>query len=89
VNTGYKISSNILCEHLQPHMDNIFGKCQCWFRNGNSTIDQIQSMRQILEKNSEYGISRLHLFVDLKAACDTIRGNKLLEALKEFKIPQN
>jgi hypothetical protein len=44
-------------------------------------------MRQILEKNSEYGISRLHLFVALKAACDTIRGNKLLEALKEFRIP--
>jgi hypothetical protein len=45
-------------------------------------------MRQILEKNSEYGLSKLYFFVDLKAAYDTIRGNKLLEALKEFKIPQ-
>jgi hypothetical protein len=45
-------------------------------------------MRQILEKNSEYGISRLPLFVDLTVAYDTIRGNKLLEALREFKIPQ-
>jgi hypothetical protein len=45
-------------------------------------------MRQILEKNSEYGISRLPFFVDLTVAYDTIRGNKLLEALREFKIPQ-
>jgi len=45
-------------------------------------------MRQILEKNSKYGISSLHFFADLKAAYDTIRGNKLLAALKEFKIPQ-
>lgn len=28
------------------------------------------------------------MFVDLKAAYDTIRGNKILDALKEFKIPQ-
>jgi sorting nexin-29 len=43
-------------------------------------------MRQILEKNSEYGISTFHLFINFKAAYDTIRRDKLLEALTEFKI---
>ena len=44
-------------------------------------------MRQILEKTSEYGVSTFHLFIDFKAAYDTIRRDKLLEAIKEFKLP--
>jgi hypothetical protein len=31
-------------------MESIFDKCECGFRKGKSIIDQIQSMRQILEK---------------------------------------
>jgi sorting nexin-29 len=68
-------------------MESIVGKYQCGFRKGISTIDQIQSMRQILEKSSDYGISTFHLFIDFKAAYDTIRRDKLLKALTEFKIP--
>jgi sorting nexin-29 len=68
-------------------MENIVGKYQYGFRKGKSTNNQIQSIRQILEKTSEYGISTFHLFVDFKAAYDTIRRKKLLKALKEFKIP--
>ena len=33
-----------------------------------TTIDQIQSMRQILAKTSEYGNGTFRLFVDFKAA---------------------
>jgi hypothetical protein len=45
-------------------------------------------MRQILEKTSEYGISMFQVVSNFKAAYDTIRRNKLLEALKEFMIQQ-
>jgi sorting nexin-29 len=68
-------------------MENIVGKYQCGFRNGKSTTDQIQSMRQILEKTSEYGISTFHLFIEFRAAYDTVRRDKLLKALIELKIP--
>jgi hypothetical protein len=44
-------------------------------------------MGQILEKTSEYGISMFHLFIDFRAPYDTKRRNKLLETLKEIKIP--
>jgi sorting nexin-29 len=67
-------------------MENIVGKYQRGFRKGKSTIDQNQSIRQILEKTSEYGISMFHLFMNFKAAYDTIRRDKLFEALIEFKI---
>ena len=67
---------------------NIVGKYQCRFRKGKATIDQIQSMRRIKAKPSGYEISTFCLFVDFKAACDTTRRGRLLEALKEFKIPE-
>jgi hypothetical protein len=36
----------------------------------------------------EYGVSTFHLFIDFKAASDTINREKLLKDMKEFKIPQ-
>jgi sorting nexin-29 len=45
-------------------------------------------MTQILEKTLQYGFSIFHLFIDFKAAYDTINRDKLFEAMKEFKIPQ-
>jgi hypothetical protein len=38
---------------------------------------------QILEETSEYAVSTFQT-----PACDIIRRDKLLEALKEYKIPQ-
>jgi sorting nexin-29 len=70
-------------------MENIVGKCQCGCRNGKSTTDQIQSMRQILEKTSEKGIGMFHLLIGFNTSCDITGRNKLFKALKEFKIPQN
>jgi len=68
---------------------NLRGKYQCVFRNGKSTTDQIQSMRQTLEKTSEIGISPFHMRIGFNTSYDTKRRNKLFKALKEFKIPQN
>jgi hypothetical protein len=52
-------------------MENIVGKYQCGFRKGISKIDQIQSMRQILEETLEYGISTFHLFINFKVVPNT------------------
>ena len=60
LNTEYKIFSNILYERLQPYMENIVGQYQYGFRIGKSTTDQIQSTRQILVHDSEYGIHMFH-----------------------------
>jgi hypothetical protein len=56
LNIGYKIFSNILYERLKPFVENILGHYQKDFRAGKSTADQIFSLRQILEKTSEYGV---------------------------------
>jgi len=76
-----------LYECLQPSIENIGGKYKCGFRNGKSTIDQIQSMTQILEKTSEKRISMFHLLIGFNTSYDTTGRNKLFKALKEFKTP--
>jgi hypothetical protein len=53
-----------------------------------STVDQIQSLRQLQEKTMNYGVSTLHIFIDFSAICDTISRKKSLSAMNEFKIPK-
>jgi len=51
VNTAYKVLSIVLYGRLKPHANKIIGQYQCGFREGVSTVDQIHTLRQILEKN--------------------------------------
>jgi sorting nexin-29 len=46
-------------------------------------------VRQILEKTSEFCLETFHIFVDFRAAYDTVDRNKLYGALQEFRIPNN
>jgi sorting nexin-29 len=88
LNTAYKVFSNISFQRLQPYVDKLDGNYQCGFRNGKSTSDQLHNMRQILEKMREYGVSTFNLFVDFKAAYDSIDRTQLFKAMEEFQIPR-
>ena len=46
----YKVLTTVLCEILKHHAKALIGPYQCGFRPGKSTIDQIFTLRQILEK---------------------------------------
>jgi sorting nexin-29 len=65
LNTMYKVFSNILYTRLKPYVERITGSYQCGFREGKSTTDQIQALRQILERTQEYKIDTFHLFIRL------------------------
>ena len=87
LNIAYKIFSIVLFKRLEFYTSNIIGRYQCGFQKGKSTIDQLHTIRQILEKTKEYNIDTYHLFIDFKAAYDSINREKLLEAMLEFNIP--
>jgi sorting nexin-29 len=87
LNTAYKVFSNILFQRLQPYAEKFVGNYQCGFSNGNSTSDQLHSVRQILEKMAECGVNTFNLFVDFKAAYDSIDRTQLLKTMEEFQIP--
>ena len=84
LNTAYKIFSLILQDRLVPNVEEIVGNYQRGFRNGKSTTDQIFTMRQILEKIAEYRHDTYHLFIDFKAAYDSIARVKLYDAMSSL-----
>jgi hypothetical protein len=68
LSSAYKILSNILYARLLSFVKKELGSYKAGFWGGKSTIDQIFSLRQILEKTYEYNIETHHLFVDFRAA---------------------
>ena len=79
---------HILVSRLTAYIDDIIGDHQCGFRRNRSTIDQIFSIRQILEKKWEYNGTEHQLYVDFKKAYDSVNRETLYSILLEFGIPK-
>lgn len=84
---AYKVLSNILFRKILPFVEKEIGQYQCGFRRGMSTTDQLFILRQIMERTREFGINTHHLFVDFKAAYDSVYREELYRAMIEFGIP--
>jgi sorting nexin-29 len=80
-NIACKVLSNVLYGRLKLHANKIIVQYQCEFRETVSTIDQIQTLRQILEKTLEFQIETQHLFIDFKAAYDKVNRYQLYKAV--------
>lgn len=87
LNVAYKVFANLLYMRLLPYAESCIGEYQCGFRRDRSTSDQIFSLRQILEKCREYNIDTHHLFIDFKAAYDSVLRGKLWEIMVNFSFP--
>lgn len=49
--------TNILFQRLRPHVEKIVGICQCGFRDVKSILNQLHTLRQILEKWENMGLT--------------------------------
>ena len=76
----------VLCEQLKPRVKTLIGPYQCGFRPGKSTIDQILTLRQTLEKTHEIQVDIHHLFVDCKAAFGSPIRERIFTAMPERGI---
>jgi sorting nexin-29 len=85
---AYKIFSNILFNRLLPYVETTIGDYQCGYRGEPSTVDQIFTLRQILEKCGEHDKDTHHIFIDFKAAYDSIDRRSLYAAMEELNIPR-
>jgi sorting nexin-29 len=83
----YNAFSNTLFTRLKPYVEKVTGSYQCGFREGKPTTDQIHTLHQVLQRTREFKIDTYHLFIDFKAAYDSIKRDKLLSAMQEFGIP--
>ena len=84
---AYRILSSVLCERLKPFVNKLIGSYQCGFRPGKSTIDEMFTLRQILEKTRDKQINTFHHFVDFKSAFDTPHRYHLYVTMSELGLP--
>jgi hypothetical protein len=67
--------------------ENKLGEYKRGFHKGRSTMDQIFVSRQTIVKFHEYGEDLHILFIDHKKAFDSVRRNKLAQAMHKMGIP--
>jgi hypothetical protein len=77
LSTAYKILCNILLARLTPYVSEIIGDHHCVFLCNRSITDKMPCILQILEKKWEYNGTVHQLFIDLKKACDSVKGEVL------------
>ncbi|XP_058064584.1 uncharacterized protein LOC131214222 [Anopheles bellator] len=87
LNTAYKVLSRIIFCRLSPLANRFVGSYQAGFVEGRSTTDQIFTIRQILQKCREHRTPTHHLFIDFKAAYDTIDREELWKVMDENGFP--
>lgn len=87
LNTIYKVLSNVLYERIRPYAEKCVGTYQTGFQKGRFIVDQVFTLRQILEKTREHNIDTYHLFIDFKSAYDSVIRSKLYQAMNELQIP--
>ena len=85
--SAYKILSKILSSRLEPFSEAFLSEYQAGFRRQRSTSDQLFSIRQIVQKSYEMNIETLHLFIDFKAAYDSIDREGLWNIMAEAHFP--
>ena len=86
---AYKILSTIICDRLKRYVNTMIAPNQCGFISGKSTIDQIFTLRQILEKTHERQVDTYHLLVDYKAVFDGPKRASPYATMSEFGILQS
>jgi hypothetical protein len=84
----YKAFAKNLYNRFLPHANAAVQHYQAGFQLGKSTTDQLFALRQILEKCNEFYMTTHHLFIDFKAAYNTIKRNEAYVGMSELNFPK-
>jgi hypothetical protein len=87
LNVTYKVFAKVLYDRLLPYANADVQHYQAEFQSGKSTTDQLFALHQILEKCNEFNITTHHLFLDFKAAYDSIIRNEVYVGMSELNFP--
>jgi hypothetical protein len=69
-----------------PHANAAVQHYQAGFQSGKSATDQLVTLRQNLKKCNEFNITPHHLFIDFKAAYETIIRNEVYVGMSELNF---
>jgi hypothetical protein len=86
LNVTHKVFAKILYDRLLPHANAAVQHYQAGFQSGKSTTDHLFALPQILEKCNKFNFTTHHLFIDFKAAYDTIIRNVVYVGMSELNF---
>ena len=82
-----KVFFTIMLMRVKDQLDCKMREDQAGFRKGRPCVDQIFSLNQIIEKCLDQQLPCLIIFIDFKAAFDSVHRPSLWEILKIYGIP--
>lgn len=88
LNTASKVLTLILLRRLTDSLEPTIRNEQAGFRPRKSCVDQINTLRIIIEQSAEWRSPLYLLFVDFEKAFDTVDRNVIWEVLKHNGVPQ-
>ena len=78
-----KVFTKAILNHLKPHSELLLRESQCGFRNGRGCVDQLFSLRTLMEKAREFHRPLYVCFISLrKAYIDTVNCEALWSILQ-------
>jgi hypothetical protein len=87
LSTVSKIFTRIILNRIKSPVDAKLRREQAGFRENRSCIDQINTLRIIIEQTMEYQSTLYLSFIDFEKAFDSIKREKMWQAMKTFGIP--
>lgn len=87
LNSIQKIITMIILERISPTIEKSLRNEQSGFRPNRSCVDQINTLRIILEQSAEYNSPLYLVFVDFERAFDTIKREAIWSTLEDIGIP--
>ena len=88
LDTMGKLFGKVLQKRLQELAEELLSDSQCGFCNGRGCVDQIFSVRQLLEKTIEHQSKLFMFFVDSRKAYNSIPRCALWKILGHYGIPE-
>jgi hypothetical protein len=80
--------ATVMLNRIREKFDQRLKKEQAGFRKNHSCVDQINTLRIIIEQSNEW-IERLYLvFIDFEKVSDSVNRNKIWKIMERFDLPQ-
>jgi len=83
LNTINKLVTTILCQRLSDKLEPLLRKEKAGFRSHRSCVDQINTLRIVVEQSLEYRSPLYMIFVDFERAFDSLKHTAIWQTIAE------
>ena len=84
---AYKIITIIILARIRPIEESLDHESQCGFRPGRGCTDAVFTLKQVIRKRREHGLTTWVFFMDLVKAFDRVPRELLWTILLKFGVP--